>query len=222
MAARIVNGNPTGGGGREPTLQDVMRAIEELRFEVHKRIDELAAELVKVGNSFDQADERGDGLVTREGEVGAEVAEATRETAPRAEGRRRREPPTATNRILSAATDLPHNVEIGRDIVKRGAPGAAKKLRRAAATGDSVWIADLLCHLSGDERQAMESVLPSASDKPVSSERLKEAAKGLELIAVDAQPPRKRRLPVAFAGRERQDSSGRKHSGPYGRGRRRR
>ena len=101
-------------------------------------------------------------------------------------------------------------------------PGAARKLRRAAKAGDPVSITDLLDRVAGPERQANEWALRYTSATTVLyAECLEQAAKDLELMVRDATSPRKR-LPVGFASRERQDSSGIKNAGPYGRGRRRR
>lgn len=126
MSARIVIGKASGDGGREPTLRDVLRALEELRVEVHQRIDDLAAELVKLRN-LDQADERGDGLARREGEVGTEVAGSARGIGPTTEGQRRSGQQTGTSRVQGAESDQRHADEVRLEIVKRG-----PKVRRAS------------------------------------------------------------------------------------------
>ena len=52
MAPRIAIGKAPRDGGREPTLRDLLRVVQELRVEVHKRLDELTADLDKIRDSL--------------------------------------------------------------------------------------------------------------------------------------------------------------------------
>ena len=154
MAARITIGKPPERGGREPTLRDVMRALEELRVEVRQRLDEMAAEVGRI-SSLDRADTRGDGSGKPGGEVGTEVAESARGVE-------------SAESHQAAESDRD---EVLQKAVKQGALGAAKKLRRAASAGNPILIDDLLEHVASDEQTAIASVLPSASE-PLSPDRL--------------------------------------------------
>lgn len=196
----------------------MLHDFAEFRAEIHQRLDEMAAELAKMRSSLDRMNGRGDEPSRQNEAVGTEVAESAPGLEPPAAGQRSSQPPTASSRRARGEREINHTEEI----VQRGASSAAEKLRKAAKAGGSVRIGDLLSRMSDNEREATLSVLGSVTGKAVlSSNRLKEAADKLGLLAVGAHRPSRRRLPSGFASRDRQDSSGRKHAGPYGRGRRR-
>lgn len=196
----------------------MLHDFAEFRAEIRQRLDEMAAELAKLRSSLDRMNGRGDELSRQEEAVGTEVAESARGLEPPAGGQGSSRPLTASSSRARGAREINHTEEI----VQRGASSAAEKLLKAAKAGDSVRIGDLLSRMSDNEREATLSVLGSVTAKAVlSSKRLSEAAYELGLLAVGAQRPSRWRLPSGFASRDRQDSSGRKHTGPYGRGRRR-